>query len=71
MDSSISLPLHQDLQPKQKVPCKLCGISVALNAMRNHVGRHIFLHKRSIVDQPMIRFKQFVRRATSQLVVYN
>ncbi|KAJ3911479.1 hypothetical protein F5877DRAFT_20743, partial [Lentinula edodes] len=54
MDSSSSLPILQTIDPKVKVPCKLCGTLVALNAMRNHVGRHIFLHKRTIVDPLMI-----------------
>lgn len=61
MDSSSSLPILQTIDPKVKVPCKLCGTLVALNAMRNHVGRHIFLHKRTIVDPLIVKFQQYVR----------
>ncbi|KAF9063216.1 hypothetical protein BDP27DRAFT_1152563, partial [Rhodocollybia butyracea] len=42
------------------VACKLCGTQVLLNAMRNHVARHIFLQKHGIVDPLVVSFQQYV-----------
>ncbi|KAJ7835782.1 hypothetical protein B0H13DRAFT_1518927, partial [Mycena leptocephala] len=50
----INIPSH--IQPKPKldgkdqVPCKLCGASFKIAAMRNHVGQHILFSLRDKYD---------------------
>lgn len=60
MESQMPMSIHQTINRDAKVPCKLCGINAQLKAMRNHVGRHIWLYRRGIIDHPMVKFGQRV-----------